>query len=76
MAGVKDMAKVVLSEVPGSKERKLEKMRKEHGAMKASEAVARIRAEVNKLAEKVGVGIILFSARDCMICERSSWCMM
>ncbi|KAJ0983890.1 hypothetical protein J5N97_002246 [Dioscorea zingiberensis] len=53
MAGVKDMSKLVLLEDPASKERKLEDMKKNEGIVQACEAVARIRSEVDKLAEKV-----------------------
>ncbi|OAY83489.1 BAG family molecular chaperone regulator 4 [Ananas comosus] len=53
MAGVKDMAKVVLLEDPASKELKLEQMRRDQGITKACEAIAVVRAEVSKLAEKV-----------------------
>lgn len=54
MAGIKDMSKVVLLEDPASKERKLERMKRDHGMLKACEAVAAVRAEVDKLAVKVG----------------------
>ncbi|XP_058110326.1 BAG family molecular chaperone regulator 4 [Magnolia sinica] len=53
MVGVKDMSKVILLEDPASKERKLEEMKMDQGISRACEAVARVRAEVNKLAEKV-----------------------
>ncbi|XP_073009352.1 BAG family molecular chaperone regulator 4 isoform X1 [Typha latifolia] len=53
MAGVKDMSKVVLLEDPASKERKLEQMKGDQGMAKAYEAVSHVRAEVNKLAEKI-----------------------
>ncbi|KAK9124569.1 hypothetical protein Sjap_014171 [Stephania japonica] len=53
MVGVKDMAKVLLMEDPASKERKLDEMKKNQGVVRACEAVNKVRAEVNKLAEKV-----------------------
>jgi hypothetical protein len=54
MAGVKDMSKVILLEDPASKERKLEEMQRNQCILKAYEAVAQVRAEVDKLSEKVG----------------------
>ncbi|XP_077214374.1 BAG family molecular chaperone regulator 4-like isoform X2 [Tasmannia lanceolata] len=53
MVGVKDMSKVILLEDPASKERKLEEMSKDQGISMACDAVARVRAEVDKLSEKV-----------------------
>lgn len=53
MAGVKDQSKVVLMEDPATKERKLAEMRQHQGISKACEAVYSVRAEVDKLAEKV-----------------------
>nr|CAD1844210.1 unnamed protein product [Ananas comosus var. bracteatus] len=53
IAGVKDMEKVVLLEDLASKERKLEQIKSEQGITKACEAIAVVRAEVSKLAEKV-----------------------
>ncbi|CAK7330507.1 unnamed protein product [Dovyalis caffra] len=53
MVGVKDLSKVILFEDPASKERKLEEMRRNQGTLNAYEAVARVRAEVDKLSEKV-----------------------
>ncbi|WOL18649.1 BAG family molecular chaperone regulator 4 [Canna indica] len=53
MAGIKDSSKVVLLEDPASKERKLEQMRRDQGMLRASQAVAAVRAEVDKLAVKV-----------------------
>ncbi|CAL9147122.1 unnamed protein product [Musa hybrid cultivar] len=53
MAGVKDMSKVVLLEDPASKERKLEQTKRDQGILRACEAVALVRAEVDKLAVKV-----------------------
>lgn len=55
MVGVKDMSKVILLEDPASKERKLEEMRRKQSIMKAYEAVAKVRAEVDKLTEKVNL---------------------
>ncbi|KAJ3703122.1 hypothetical protein LUZ61_006827 [Rhynchospora tenuis] len=54
IVGVKDASKVVLVEDPASRERKMEKIRRD-GMTKACEAVARVRAEVDKLAEKVSI---------------------
>ncbi|KAB1225734.1 BAG family molecular chaperone regulator 4 [Morella rubra] len=53
MAGVKDMSKVLLLEDPASKERKLEEMEKNQCILKAFEAVLNVRAEVDRLSEKV-----------------------
>ncbi|KAJ6345594.1 hypothetical protein OIU78_008282 [Salix suchowensis] len=53
MVGVKDMSKVILFEDPASKERKLEEMKRNQGTFEAYEAVARVRAEADKLCEKV-----------------------
>lgn len=53
MVGVKDMSKIVLMEDPASKERKLEEMKRNEGISRACEAVAQVRAEVDKLSEKV-----------------------
>jgi hypothetical protein len=47
------MSKVILFEDPASKERKLEEMKRNQGTFEACEAVARVRAEVDKLCEKV-----------------------
>ncbi|KAK8564654.1 hypothetical protein V6N13_019841 [Hibiscus sabdariffa] len=53
MVGVKDMSKVVLLEDPASKERKLEEMKRNQSVVKACEEVAKVRAEIDKLSEKV-----------------------
>ncbi|GKV08397.1 hypothetical protein SLE2022_198070 [Rubroshorea leprosula] len=53
MVGVKDMSKVVLLEDPASKERKLQEMMRNQNIQNAYEAVAKVRAEVDKLSEKV-----------------------
>lgn len=58
MAGVKDMSKVVLLEDPASKEKKLEEMKKNQCILKAYEAVAKIRAEVDKISEKVRLLVV------------------
>lgn len=55
MVGVKDMSKVILFEDPASKERKLEEMKRDKGVLKAYEAVAKVRVEVDKLSEKVSI---------------------
>lgn len=53
IVGVKDMAKVILLEDPASKERKLEEMKRNEDIAKACQKVAEVRAEVDKLSEKV-----------------------
>ncbi|KAK7260603.1 hypothetical protein RIF29_26796 [Crotalaria pallida] len=53
LAGVKDKSKLLLLEDAVSKERKLEEIRKQNEMLKASEAVAGVRAEVDKLADRV-----------------------
>lgn len=53
MVGVKDMSKIILLEDPASKERKHEEMKKNQGMLKAYEAVAKVRAEVDMLSQKV-----------------------
>ncbi|KAJ9565360.1 hypothetical protein OSB04_001326 [Centaurea solstitialis] len=53
MAGVRDMSKVILLEDPASKERKLVDKTKNHGTLHAYDAVMKVRAEVDKLADKV-----------------------
>lgn len=53
IVGVKDASKVVLMEGPTSRERKMEKVGRDRGMTMASEAVMRVRAEVDKLSEKV-----------------------
>lgn len=53
MAGLKDNSKVLLLECQASKERKLEQLKKAEEISKACEAVAGVRAEVDKLSEKV-----------------------
>ena len=55
MVGVKDMSKVVLLEDPASKERKLEEMKINQTVLKACKEVAKVRAEVDKLSEKVSI---------------------
>ncbi|KAG5042313.1 hypothetical protein AAZX31_03G045700 [Glycine max] len=51
--GVKDKSKLFLLEGIGSKERKLEETRKENEMSKAFEAIASVRAEVDKLSNRV-----------------------
>ncbi|XP_021638981.1 BAG family molecular chaperone regulator 4 isoform X2 [Hevea brasiliensis] len=51
--GVKDMSKVILLEDPACKERKLEEMKRNQGMLKAYEEVAKVRAEVDKLSQRV-----------------------
>ncbi|EXB37958.1 BAG family molecular chaperone regulator 4 [Morus notabilis] len=53
MVGVKDKSKIILLEDPASKEKKLEEMKKNQSLLKAYEAVAQVRAEVDKLSQKV-----------------------
>ncbi|MBA0852538.1 hypothetical protein Goshw_006592 [Gossypium schwendimanii] len=53
MVGVKAMSKVVLLEDPASKERKLEEMKRNQSVLKACEEVAKVRAEVVQLSDKV-----------------------
>lgn len=53
MAGLKDLSKLLLMEHHSSKERKMEEARKKDEISKACEAVAEVRAEVDKLSEKV-----------------------
>ncbi|XP_027111422.1 BAG family molecular chaperone regulator 4 [Coffea arabica] len=53
IAGVEDTSKIILLEDPASKERKFEEMRKHQDPDKAYEAVANVRAEVDKLSDKV-----------------------
>lgn len=52
-AGIKDMSKVVLLEDPASRQRKIEQMQRDQGIVRACEAVAGVRHEVDKLVEKV-----------------------
>ncbi|KAL5580689.1 hypothetical protein UlMin_013131 [Ulmus minor] len=53
MVGVKDLSKIILLEDPASKEKKLQEMKKNQGLLKAYEAVGQVRAEVDKLSQKV-----------------------
>ncbi|KAJ7950018.1 BAG family molecular chaperone regulator 4 [Quillaja saponaria] len=53
MEGVKDKTKLLLLEDSASKERKLEEIEKRNEMLKACEAVAGVRAEVDKLLERV-----------------------
>lgn len=53
IAGVKDMAKVILVEDPASKERKLEEMKRNDGVVKACQAIAQVRAEIDQLVGQV-----------------------
>jgi len=53
--GVRDKSKLLLLEDASSEERKREEIRKHNEMLKASEAVAEVRAEVDKLAERVSV---------------------
>lgn len=58
MVGVKDRSKILLLEDPASKERKLEEISKNNEMAKAFEAVAGVRAEVDKLAERVNLYLL------------------
>ncbi|XP_028760973.1 BAG family molecular chaperone regulator 4 [Neltuma alba] len=53
LGGVKDKSKMLLLEDAASKERKLEEMRKQNEMLKASQAVAGVRVEVDKLSDRV-----------------------
>ncbi|XP_027353094.1 BAG family molecular chaperone regulator 4-like [Abrus precatorius] len=53
MEGVKDKSKLLLLEDAASKERKLEKIRVHNEMLKAFEAIAAVRAEVDELCEMV-----------------------
>ncbi|KAK9043343.1 hypothetical protein V6N11_071688 [Hibiscus sabdariffa] len=49
----KDMSKVVILEDSASKERKLEEMKRKQSVVISCEEVAKVRAEIDKLSEKV-----------------------
>ncbi|XP_057435272.1 BAG family molecular chaperone regulator 4-like [Lotus japonicus] len=51
--GVKDKSELLLLEDGASKERKLEELRKHNKMLKATEAIAGVRAEVDMLSERV-----------------------
>ncbi|KAK8697966.1 hypothetical protein V6N13_114098 [Hibiscus sabdariffa] len=51
--GFNDMSKVVLLDDSTSKERKLEEMKRKQSVVKSCEEVAKVRAEIDKLSEKV-----------------------
>lgn len=53
MAGVTETSKVILLEDPASKERKLEEMKRYQGVTEAYEAISQVKAEVDRLSEKV-----------------------
>ena len=53
--GVKDKSKLFLLEGTASKERKLEETRKQNVMSKAFEAIAGVRAEVDKLSNRVSM---------------------
>lgn len=53
VVGVKDRSKILILEDSASKERKLEEEKKNDEILKASKAVAVVRTEVDKLAERV-----------------------
>ncbi|XP_059668034.1 BAG family molecular chaperone regulator 4 [Cornus florida] len=54
MAGVKDNAKLLLMEDLASKEKKLEEVKGSIESSRGCEAVAEVRAEIDKLSEQVG----------------------
>lgn len=56
-AGIKANSKVLLLEDQASKERKVEQLKKAEEMKKACEAIAGVRAEVDKLSERVSVNI-------------------
>ncbi|MCO5604250.1 hypothetical protein L7F22_058413 [Adiantum nelumboides] len=53
IAGVKDMNKVILVEDPASKEKKLEEMKSNQAVKEACQAVAQVRAQVDKLGKQI-----------------------
>ncbi|KAL2901912.1 BAG family molecular chaperone regulator 4, partial [Bienertia sinuspersici] len=53
MAGLKDHSKLLLMERPASKEKKMEEARKKEEMMKSYAAIAEVRAEVDKLSQRV-----------------------
>lgn len=55
MAGLKDHSKLLLMERPASKERKMEEARKKAEISKACAAIAEVRAEVDKLSQRVNI---------------------
>lgn len=55
LEGLKDKSKILLLEGAASKERKLEETRKLSEISKASEAIAGVRAEVDKLLDRVSM---------------------
>lgn len=52
-SGIKDMARLVLLEAPRSQEEKPQEEKMTPEVARACEAIARVRAEVDKLADKV-----------------------
>lgn len=55
--GVKDKSKILLLEGNASKEKKLEETRKQNEMSKAFEAIAGVRAEVDKLSNRVSISL-------------------
>jgi len=55
LEGVKDKSKIFLLEGTASKERKAEQTRKQNEMSKAFEAIAGVRAEVDKLSNRVRI---------------------
>ncbi|KAK9699175.1 hypothetical protein RND81_08G157400 [Saponaria officinalis] len=53
MAGLKDHSKLLLMERPASKERKMEEESKKNEILKACQAIAQVKTEVDKLFQKV-----------------------
>ena len=60
MEGVKAKSKILLLEDRASQERKLEEVKKTKEMLKASEAVAGVRSEVDKLSERVSLPMFFF----------------
>lgn len=69
MAGLKDNSKVLLLEDQASKERKLEQLKKAGEISKACEAVADVRAEVDKISERVSCKHLLVA----FACNSELW---
>ena len=67
--GVKDRSKLLLLEEMASKERKLEEARRSDEISKACKAVAEVKAEVDKLLEKV----VLFVPYNHLIFDHGCW---
>ncbi|KAI5391950.1 BAG family molecular chaperone regulator 4 [Lathyrus oleraceus] len=64
LEGVKDKSKILLLERAASKEKKLEETRKLNEMSKAIEAITGVRAEVDKLSDRVSVLEVAINAGD------------